>query len=367
MLMVGRAAAAGAQAPETQPIVAIEFDCAAPIDRQGLLQILPFKVGDALQAADLAVARARLTQTGIFAEVAVAADPRPDGVAVVARLVRKTILNAVRFRGNHALSNDELSRVARLREGTVVTEDQQRSAASRLRERYAAEGFDAAQVTLAQRTLSPGEVDVTFRIVEGPPLVIGAIDIEGTLPVPADEVRAHLGLKPGARYVRGKRRQAEANVVRFFRAKQYYEVEVDARWEGGEPHRGILHFKIAPGPLFAVHFVGNDHFSDKHLLGLMELETRPIVTDGTWRELARRARRAYQEAGYYFAQVSLRIEPGPPKMVRFDIKEGESYRIGAVTFEGNHALSARSLLAPMATRPPSWIPWRRGVFLQAPE
>ena len=365
MPAIGYPALTVAQTPEagSQRIVSIDFVCAAPIDRQGLLVIMPFKVGDVLQPAGIALARERLTLTGIFSEVEVIAEPRPDGVAVVAHLVRKAILNAVRFRGNDTLSTDDLTRVARLREGTVVTEEQERNAASRLRARYAAEGFEAALVTVEQQVLSPGEVDVTFRIAEGPPLVISAIDIAGPLPVPTEEVRSALGLEVGDRYVRGKRRKAEADAVRFLRGQHYYEAEARGKWELTEPNRGILRFTIDPGPLFEVRFVGNQHFSDKHLLGLMDLETRPIVTDGTWRELARRARRAYQEAGYYFAQVDLRIEPGPPKIVRFDITEGESYRIGKVTFEGNHGLSARTLLAPMATRPPSWIPWRRGVLL----
>jgi outer membrane protein insertion porin family len=361
LVMIGRTA--GADAPPPQRIVAIEFECAAPIDPQGLRRIMPFKVGDDLKPADLSLAHDRLTQTEIFTEVRVAAEPRAGGVAVVAHLVRAVILDAVRFRGNHALSNDELTRVARLREGTVITEEQQHTAVSRLRERYATEGFDAAQVELQVRTLSPGEVDVTFRITEGPPLLVGAIEIEGQLPVPVSEVRAALGIQPGDRYVRSKRRTAQTNIVRFFRSKHYYEVEADSQWEPGEPHRGVLRFTVDPGPLFSIDFSGNHYFSDKRLLGLMDLPTRPIVTDGTWRELARRARRAYQEAGYYYAQVDLRIEPGPPKVVRFNIREGVSYRIAEVTFEGNHGLPAGTLLASMATRPPSWIPWRRGVFL----
>ena len=228
-----------------------------------------------------------------------------------------------------------------------------------------AEGFDAATVTVELGTLSPGEVNVTFRIVEGPPLLIDAIDIDGTLAAcrrtrcapPSASRRATATCAP-------TQRKAQTEIVRLFRTQGYYEVDVHAKWELGEPHQGILRFTIDPGPLFMIQFSGNQHFSDKHLLGLMDLQTRPIVTDGTWRELARRARRAYQEAGYDFAQVDLRIDPGPPKLVHFEIKEGESYRIADVTFEGNRSLSASTLLAPMATRPPSWIPWRRGVFLE---
>ena len=276
---------------------------------------MPFKVGDALQAGALDRAGERLRQTEIFTTVAVDVEPRPGGVAVVARLVRKPIVNAVRFRGNHELSDDDLSRVARLREGTVLTDEQQRYAVSRVRERYLAEGFDAATVVLELTTLSPGEVNVTFRIVEGPPLLITSIEIDGTLPVPEEDVRAALRIKPGDRYVRAAQRKAQTAIIRLFRTRNYYEVDVHAKWELGEPHQGKLDFTIDPGPLFKIQFSGNHHFSDKHLLGLMDLQTRPIVTDGTWRELARRARRAYQEAGYYFAQVDLRVDPGPPKVV----------------------------------------------------
>ena len=70
---------------------------------------MPLKVGDELQAGALDRARERLTQTEIFSQVAIDAEPRPGGVAVVAQLVRKPIVNAVRFRGNHALSDDDLS------------------------------------------------------------------------------------------------------------------------------------------------------------------------------------------------------------------------------------------------------------------
>jgi outer membrane protein insertion porin family len=79
--------------------------------------------------------------------------------------------------------------------------------------------------------------------------------------------------------------------------------------------------------------------------------------------LARRAQRAYQEAGYAFARVALHIEPGPPKVVHFEVQEGERYHVAAVDFDGNHGVPAAQLRAQMGTRPPSWIPWRKGVFL----
>ena len=348
---------------ENARIEAIELDCAAPIDRDGLLQIMPVHVGDALGADTLDRVRERLTQTELFTQIAVEAPPRGAGVAVVAHLVRKAIVNAVRFRGNHVLGDDELQRVARVHEGTAFTDDQREYAVSRLQARYAAEGFEAATVTIAVHPRSPGEVDVILSIAEGPALRISAIGIVGTLPLPQDEVRARIGLAVGDRYTHAQQRQAQTAIVRLLRQQRYYEAEVSSSWERAADYTGVLRFTVRPGPRFEVQFSGNDHFSDDKLLRLMDLPTRPIVTDGTWRELARRAQRAYQEAGYYLARVEVHVEPGPPKVVRFTVKEGERYRIAEVSFEGNHVLPAAQLRSQMATRPPSWVPWRRGVFL----
>jgi outer membrane protein insertion porin family len=365
VIALGRVAATVAAEPDAggARVVAIEFECAAPIDRDGLLRIMPFAVGDTLRTGDMDLARWRLEQTEIFTLVTVDAQPRGDGVAVVVRLARKPVINAVRFRGNETLGADELRRAARLHPGNALVETLRTSAESRLLDRYAAQGFDRARITSSVQVLAPGEVDVTFTIEEGEPLRVAAIEIDGALPVPKEDLLEALGVEVGDRYVKADRRTAEAMLVRTLRDAGYFEADVKSRWEPGGARDGVLRFGVEAGPRMRVTFSGNHKLSDKRLLRLIDLPARPIVTDGTWRELARRIHRAYQEAGYYQVRVDLRVEPGPPKVVHFDVVEGESYRVAEVRFEGNRGLTAAVLRAQMATQPPSWIPWRRGVFL----
>jgi outer membrane protein insertion porin family len=358
-----QAARADAAALLGRRIVSIDFVCAAPLDRDELARLMPMHVGDTLTADLLDAAHARLAQTQIFSDVAIEPQERGPEVAIIVRLTRKPVINAVRFRGNHALGDDELLRTSRLHEGTALTDEGREFALTRIHDRYVAEGFENAQVTLRAPVRIPGEVDVTFLITEGEPLRIAAVEIEGAVTVPATEVRAALPVKVGDRYMVAQRRKAQAAIVRLFRDKQYYEVQVNSTWERGDGARGTLRFQIDPGPLFEVQFSGNRHLSDQRLLALMDLPQRPIVTDGTWRELARRARRAYQEAGYYLARVDLDIVPGPPKQVRFKVTEDGVFHVADVTFDGNAGLSARLLREQMATQPPSWIPWHRGIFL----
>jgi outer membrane protein insertion porin family len=346
-----------------RPIVAIEIDCAAPIDRGGLLRLMPMKVGDSLREEDLDEARWRLKETRIFSDVSIDAQPRAGEVAVVIHLVRKSVLNSVRFRGNDEIGNSELRRAVRLSPGMIFSEELRDYALGRIRDRYQREGFDAAQIAATIREQSPGEVDLIFDIDEGKPLRVGTIDINGKLPVAAEKVRKALGIKTGDRYARDKQRAAEKAIVRLLRRAGYYEVQVDSDWKVTEDKRGTLRFDVDTGPLFRIEFSGNKHFCDRQLLGLMDLPNRAIITDGTWRELARRVRRTYQEGGYYFAKVDLKIEPGPPRLVHFDVQEDGVFHVGGVSFDGNHGLSRSQLIAPMATRPPSWVPWRRGAFL----
>ncbi len=344
-------------------IVAIEFQCTAPIDLPGLEALMPMRVGDPLRGEDLNEAQWRLEQKRLFSRVAVEAQPRADGVAVVAQLVRKSIVNSIHFEGNDALSDRELRRVVPLRESMALTDAVRNSAVERMRRRYASEGFDQAEIHAEVRPSAPGEVDVVFRITEGQPLRVAAIAFEGSLPMAEHDVRKIAKIETGDRYVRERQRAAEKAIVHLFRDRHYYEVQVSSRWEPGADRNGILRFNIDPGPVFSLQFSGNTHLSDRKLLDLIDLPKRPIVTDGTWRELARRAHQAYQEKGYYFAKVDVTIEPGPPKMVRFTVSEDRIFHVGKVEFEGAQGLPAEQLRTVMATQPPSWIPWRRGVLL----
>ena len=188
VLLVGGSSPALAQPELGQPIRAIEFDCAAPIDRRGLSTILPMHVGDALRAEDLEEARWRLNQTQIFTEVTIDTQPRDDGVAVLIHLVRKSLVDSVRFRGNHALSDDVLRRAARVQEGNAFSDDLRAYALKRIRERYRAEGFTAVHVEVLVEPRAAGDIRVTFQISEGVPLRIAVVEVEGETPFSADQI-----------------------------------------------------------------------------------------------------------------------------------------------------------------------------------
>jgi outer membrane protein insertion porin family len=361
-------AARGVEVAVGAPVTAIEFECAAPIDRRGLSRLIPVQVGGQLQADTLAVARQRLEETDLFEQVAVESVPRDGGVALVVRLVRKSIVDSVRFQGNTTLGDDELRRAVRIQEQSPVTSASLDRAAQRIREKYAAEGFEAAVVTVEQSARAPGEVDLLFRIAEGEPTLVAAVEVPTALPITGAEIRERLGLAAGARWTKAGVTEARRRVIALCRERGYYEADVNLTWDLTSERAGTLRVEMQIGPPYSIDIEGNKHLPRKQFLKSLDLTVRPVITPSTWRELGRRAQHAYQEKGYYLARVETTVQTDPvtgAKTVRFVVSEGRRYRVYRIDFEGRHAVPASSLRSAMETGPPHWIPWTRGYLLDS--
>jgi len=348
------------------PVTAVDIRCDAPVDAEGLRGMLPFVIGEPLPPDGLDRARTLLAETGIFsAPIDVATEPRDDGLAVVITLARLPVINLIWIRGNDTISQSRVFRLIRVRENALLSASLLEESVERVRREYRNQGFDAVQVDAVVTPQAPGEVDITFRIREGEPTLIAAIEVdsEEALPLTRAELDEAIDLEIGDRHTREGNRAAVKRLIALFRGRDYYEVAVRSRWEPGPAATGTLRFRIEAGPLFAVSFTGNERFSVDTLLGLMDLQTRAIVTDGTWRDLGKRIRRRYQEAGFYFARVDVAIDQDDPKAVRFTIKEGERYRVGAVRFDGTLGLPVSQLRSQMTTGSRGLRVWRTPVLL----
>lgn len=363
--LAGNAAVAADQNPR---VIRIDIESHEPIDEEGVRRLLPFDVGDEVDPPAIAEARRLLELSDLFESVSITSEAVSAGAVVRIDLKRLPLVNLIRFEGNDTLGDEELRRLTKLRAGSPLTSEGRNYAADRIREGYAAQGFEAAQVSTVVTEIVPGEVDITFEIVEGAPMTIEAIEIVGAPAALESDLLDAIDMEVGDRYAKKKVRAAVAAIVKRMREELFYEARTDFDWTSTSKQAGRLRFKVDAGPVFQIKFVGNSHLSAEDLLETVDLLERPMITDATWREIGRRALRLYQEKGFHEATVALariesRIDPGPTKVVRYDVHEGNSYRVRRVVMEGNRSLSEERLRSVMETRPPSWIPWNRGVLV----
>jgi len=347
------------------PLRRVELDCDAWFDDAGIRALLPLSTGVPVTQEDLDRSRAVLEHAQIFRSISVdtVAD---DGEAVVwFHLKRRQVLTTLRVTGYDAVGWREVYRSLRLRTGSFFDRDALRAARHRLVERYKQLGYPHASVK-THVYKRPGEIDLDVTIDEGPPLLVAATEIVGELGIPKPALDAEVYLLIGKPYQRDTVRTGERALLGALRDGGYYEAQVDGEFVPADDDDGVLWFKIHAGPHFDLVVQGNSHLGRHYLLHQMDLSTRLIVTDGTWRELARRMTQAYQDDGFYRATVTAQVQEGNPRRVVFSVHEGKTYAVDNVRFLGERGLTAKELGGQMNTQPSHLLPWpNRGAFVRS--
>ena len=345
-------------------IVELRFESDAPIDEEALREVLPIKSGSTLTAESLNRSLQLLGNIGIFKTVHADTQPVAEGVVLSFSLERREIVNGVTFRGYHYFSKRELEQVVRLRLGNPLTQSGVDRAVVRIRRKYIEQGFDAVRVAPELREFSPGEVNVIFIIDEGEPLVVEEIVVEGEPPDDDFEVHDYVTFTAGDQLIQAEVEESSRRLREAIRKWGYYEGRVSSRWERAGGRRGKVIFELRPGPKVQIDFEGLERFQSEDLLDEIELESRLIVTHGTWRELARRISDRYRREGYFFAAIDLSVEEGDPKLIHFSIDEGPRVLVSQLDFRGNVSIDEADLSDVVATHPPSWFPWWHGALVQ---
>ncbi|MFN8640601.1 MAG: BamA/TamA family outer membrane protein [Candidatus Binatia bacterium] len=161
-------------------------------------------------------------------------------------------------------------------------------------------------------------------------------------------------------------RNGERTLTAMLRAAGYFESSVEGAWVPRSEREGDLRFTVDCGSPTAIEVVGNVEISTVTLLAVVDLRTRLVVTNGTWREMARRMAALYRRNGFYRVKVTASVKDEEPRRVRFTVVEGRHYRIRQLRFVGNAGLSAASLRAQMNTQPWRLVPWpRSGAFVRS--
>lgn len=103
-------------------------------------------------------------------------------------------------------------------------------------------------------------------------------------------------------------------------------------------------------------FDGNENLSEDKLQEKITIRNQTFLDQQQAKESAERIRLAYQEDGYYNAQVIPIVQAleEDRKRLTFFIKEGERAKIKTVTFEGAKVITRKELFKVLATR--EWAP-----------
>jgi outer membrane protein insertion porin family len=187
---------------------------------------------------------------------------------------------------------------------------------------------------------------------------VKTIEIRGNKRIELPAIAGRLTLKAGDPYtpetVRGQ--------VKILYDTGFFE-DVQVETEAGEGGTAVA-FVVREKPFITeIVYDGNENLSDDKLKEKTTIKSQSFLDQQQAKESAEKIRLAYQEDGYYNAQVIPIVQTldEDRKRLTFFVKEGDKARVKAVVFEGMRAATKEEAFKVTATR--EWIPWY-GLFTQ---
>jgi outer membrane protein insertion porin family len=187
---------------------------------------------------------------------------------------------------------------------------------------------------------------------------VKSVEIRGNKRIELPAIAGRLTLKVGDPYTP---ENVRAQIKILYDAGYFEDVQVETESVPG----GIaLTFLVREKPFITeIVFDGNEELSDDKLKEKITIKSQAFLDQQQAKESAEKIRLAYQEDGYYNAQVIPIVQTldEDRKRLTFFVKEGDKARIKTVTFDGLRSATKDEMFKVTATR--EWIPWY-GIITQ---
>ncbi len=193
---------------------------------------------------------------------------------------------------------------------------------------------------------------------QGTTAKVASIDIRGNKKIELSAIQGRLTLKPGDPYtpenVRGQ--------IKILYETGYFE---DVQAEADPTADGVaLTFLVREKPFITeIIFDGNEELSDDKLKEKITIKSQAFLDQQQAKESAEKIRLAYQEDGFFSAEIIPIVQTldEDRKRLTFFVKEGEKAKVKTVNFEGMRSATKSEIFKVTATR--EWVPWH-GLFTQ---
>ena len=255
--------------------------------------------------------------------------------------------------GPSSLRERDVRRLLGIRAGTPFDPDALDRGSGRVLERYTKDGFVGAQIATHVRDVDANSVAVSVRVRAGKPLLVEQVSVVADSAVVQGIVLEALDEFMGKARTRHLLRNARRFVRRRLREQGYLQARVRIEWQHIDIARGGLAIEVDAGGRSTIEVVGNKALSTHQLLEVEDIYARAIITESTWRRIARAMRATYQEHGYYEAEV--RVDTSTDGKIVFSVTEGAPIRVTEVRFIGNETVAAEQISEVVASGK-RWFP-----------
>ena len=139
-----------------------------------------------------------LMKLGLFSDVIVERQGKPDAPVVVFRVVERPALREWRIEGNEELSKKDVEETVSLKAGQLVDPAAVQKDVKKLQEKYVEKGYFLAEVTSRIDEKPDSQVDVVFLVNEHAKVQVKEIRFIGNAHLPDDQIHAVMQTREGS-------------------------------------------------------------------------------------------------------------------------------------------------------------------------
>jgi len=373
ILFLAGASSSSAQDFEGKNIssVNIRYKGAHTVDEARLRGFMSVRAGQKYSASQLDDDVRTLYESGLVEDVRFFAEEVGGGVKVTAEVTTRGRIVAVGFSGNEKFSDRKLASVTKLKAGGIMSDEAILTARRNILDHY--RGYGYADVTVTHR-LQPskgadGSSDLIFIVDEGARSEVRKIRFEGNHSIASHKLRNEMKTKQkgwfsfftkSGRIDSVKLDEDIDRVLDYYRDRGFLRAKLDIRREPIEDGRVDLVLAITEGAKYTVNSVAFGKmkiFTPEELAPALTLNAGDGYSAKKMRNDIRTIRSYYGSKGYADAAISPDIRNASANSVNitYRIVEGDRYRVGRVTIEGNDKTQDRVIRRELPMKPGDFL------------
>ncbi len=332
------------------------------ISEADLFKLAAIREGEPYTSSRAQATLRRLYSTGIFHDVQIdVRESANDAVSVTVFLVRRFLMDQIRFTGQAEIDRRRLRRQLVLKSGEPYSDASLEETLVRLRRFYRRNGFHQAVVEPRfEIDHDEASVTLTFRIIAGQLARMKELEIEAPGDVDLASVQGSLVSARGSVFSRSQLDEDIRRVERDLARQGFAAASVHENLQYDRTDNTVsLRLRIRPGNRNVIEFEGID--LDQETLAALPIFSQKGLLENLLEATTAEIREIYQRRGDFLARVELERRDGAESnAIVFRIERGARFRIRSVLFEGNEFVEDESLLGIVRVRKSGMF--RRGRF-----
>jgi len=288
------------------------------------------RIGQSFSADLVRRVLAELGDSGRYADMRASVDADASGVRLTIVVVPRRLIASIRVAAG-GLEQDDVLRVADVREGGALTAAELHALSARVTALYQRRGYDRAHVTVeAVETDDPASIVLTIDASPGPPRIISGRRFRVWPDPQAEgmtEALSSYALGKGDRANEDALSDADRALEAELKTRGFHRAKVSHQLSGaGRPELQVSVYAYAK---VRFRFEGNRHFDAGQLENVLDVENASDLSPAA---LSEKISKFYQEHGFFDALVSYseRGQPSDPMQdIVFVVREGALVHVAA--------------------------------------